>query len=162
MLTWAGKTAALDLCLHLVHRDHGAPVANGLARRLVLASHGPGGQAQFITPPARVRVTDPLGPALDCARARLDMPLTVQDLARQSGLSARHLARRMRAEVELTPLGWLHRQRITRARDLLERTDATGEKIAAQCGMGTAITLRRNFHRTVGVSPTAYRAGFRS
>jgi transcriptional regulator GlxA family with amidase domain len=161
VLTSAGKTAALDLCLHLVHRDHGASAANGLARRLVVASHRPGGQAQFIAPPPDPRVTDRLGSALDWARAHLDKPLTVQDLARESGLSARQLARRMRAEVGLSPLGWLHHQRITRAQDLLERTEASVEQIAARCGMGTATTLRRHFHRTVGVSPTAYRTAFR-
>src|SRR5215218_3467120 len=48
VLTSAGKTAALDLCLHLVHTDLGASAANGLARRLVVPSHRPGGQAQFI------------------------------------------------------------------------------------------------------------------
>ena len=162
VLTSAGKTAALDLCLHLVHRDHGASAANGLARRLVVASHRPGGQAQFIAPPPDPRVTDRLGLALDWARAHLDKPLTVQDLARESGLSARQLARRMRAETGLTPLGWLHQQRITRAQDLLERTQASVEQIAARCGMGTATTLRRHFQRTVGVSPTAYRTAFRS
>jgi AraC family transcriptional regulator, transcriptional activator FtrA len=161
VLTSAGKTAALDLCLHLVQRDHGAAAANGLARRLVVASHRHGGQAQFIASPPDPRVTDRLGPALDWARARLDEPLTVQDLARQSGLSARQLARRMRAEVGLTPLGWLHQQRITRAQDLLERTEASVEQIAARCGMGTATTLRRRFHQAVGVSPTAYRTAFR-
>jgi transcriptional regulator GlxA family with amidase domain len=161
VLTSAGKTAALDLCLHLVHRDHGASAANGLARRLVVASHRPGGQAQFIAPPPDPRVTDRLGPALDWARANLDKTLTVQDLARESGLSARQLARRMRAEVGLSPLGWLHHQRITRAQDLLERTEASVEQIAVRCGMGTATTLRRHFHRTVGVSPTAYRTAFR-
>ncbi len=161
ILTSAGKTAALDLCLHLVHRDHGASAANGLARRLVVASHRPGGQAQFIAPPPDPRVTDLLGPALDWARAHLDKPVTVQDLARESGISARHLARRMRAEVGLTPLGWLHQQRIIRAQDLLERTEASVEQIAARCGMGTATTLRRRFHQTVGVSPTAYRTAFR-
>jgi len=161
VLTSAGKTAALDLCLHLVHRDHGASAANGLARRLVVASHRPGGQAQFVAPPPGPRVTDRLGPALDWARGRLDQPLTVPDLARESGLSTRQLARRMRAEVGLTPLGWLHQQRIIRAQDLLERTEASVEQIAARCGMGTATTLRRHFHRTVGVSPTAYRTAFR-
>jgi transcriptional regulator GlxA family with amidase domain len=161
VLTSAGKTAALDLCLHLVHRDHGASAANGLARRLVVASHRPGGQAQFIAPPPGPQVTDRLGPALNWAMAHLDKPLTVQDLARQSGLSARQLARRMRAEAGLTPLGWLHQQRISRAQDLLERTGASVEQIAARCGMGTATTLRRHFHRTVGVSPTAYRTAFR-
>jgi AraC family transcriptional regulator, transcriptional activator FtrA len=68
----------------------------------------------------------------------------------------------MRAELGLTPLEWLHRQRITRAQDLLERTEAPVEQIAARCGMGTATTLRRHFHRTLGVSPTAYRTAFRS
>jgi transcriptional regulator GlxA family with amidase domain len=67
----------------------------------------------------------------------------------------------MRAEAGLTPLGWLHKQRITRAQDLLERTEASVEQVAAQCGMGTATTLRRHFQRAVGVSPTAYRAAFR-
>lgn len=162
VLTSAGKTAALDLCLHLVYRDHGASAANGLARRLVVASHRPGGQAQFIAPPPDPRVTDRLGTALDWARARLDKPLTVQDLAREARLSPRHLARRMRAETGLTPLSWLHQQRITHAQDLLERTEATVEQIAAKCGMGTATTLRRHFHRSVGVSPMAYRTAFRS
>jgi AraC family transcriptional activator FtrA len=160
-LTSAGKTAALDLCLHLVQRDHGAAAANGLARRLVVASHRPGGQAQFIAPPPDPRVTDRLGPALDWARAHLDEPLTVRDLARESGLSARQLARRMAAELGLTPLGWLNRQRVNRAQDLLERTEASVEQIAGRCGMGTATTLRRHFQRAVGVSPTAYRTAFR-
>jgi AraC family transcriptional activator FtrA len=161
VLTSAGKTAALDLCLHLVHRDYGASAANGLARRLVVASHRPGGQAQFIAPPPGPPLTNRLGSALDWARSQLDQPLTVLDLARESRLSARQLARRMRAEVGLTPLGWLHQQRITRAQDLLERTDISVEQIAARCGMGTATTLRRHFHRSVGVSPTTYRAAFR-
>ena len=161
VLTSAGKTAALDLCLHLVQRDHGAAAANGLARRLVVASHRPGGQAQFIAPPPDPRVTDRLGQALDWARARLDEPLTVRDLARESGLGARQLARRMRAETGSAPLEWLHRQRVNRAQDLLERTEASVEQIAARCGMGTATTLRRHFHQAVGVSPTAYRTAFR-
>ncbi|MGF1651983.1 MAG: helix-turn-helix domain-containing protein [Actinomycetales bacterium] len=93
--------------------------------------------------------------------ALLDQPVTVQDLARQAGLSTRQLARRMVAEAGATPLTWLHRQRITRAQELLERTDASVEQIATRCGMGTATTLRRHFHRAVGVSPTAYRTTFR-
>ncbi|MGZ4617729.1 MAG: GlxA family transcriptional regulator [Frankiaceae bacterium] len=161
VLTSAGKTAALDLCLHLVHTDHGASAANGLARRLVVPSHRPGGQAQFIPSPPDPRVADRLGQALDWARARLDQPITVQDLAREAGLSARQLSRRMTAELGLAPLSWLHHQRITRAQDLLERTDASVEQIAGRCGMGTATTLRRHFQRSVGVSPTAYRTTFR-
>lgn len=161
VLTSAGKTAALDLCLHLVHLDHGAAAANGLARRLVAPTHRAGGQAQFIAPPPDPRVTDALAAALDWARERLDQPITVEQLARQAGLSTRQLARRMRAETGTGPLDWLHRQRVMRAQDLLERTDASVEQVAARCGLGTATTLRRHFARVVGVSPTAYRGTFR-
>ncbi|WP_019607279.1 GlxA family transcriptional regulator [Nocardiopsis sp. CNS-639] len=162
VLTSAGKTAALDLCLHLVRGDHGAAAASGLARRLVAPAHRPGGQAQFIAPPAAPRAPDSLGEALEWARARLDRPLTVEDLARRAGLSSRQLVRRVRAETGTTPLVWLHRQRVHLAQELLESTDATVEQIAARCGMGTATTLRRHFHRTVGVSPLAYRSAFRA
>ena len=161
VLTSAGKTAALDLCLHLVRRDLGAAAANAVARRLVVPAHRSGGQAQFITPPAEPRNPDGLAPTLEWARARLDQPITVRDLADHAGLSTRQLARRMHAELQAGPLHWLHQQRIARAQELLERTDASVEQIAASCGMGTAATLRRHFHRVVGVSPTAYRATFR-
>lgn len=161
VLTSAGKTAALDLCLHLVRLDLGATAANGLARRMVVPAHRGGGQAQFITPPPAPRSPDGLAPTLEWARARLDQPLTVADLARNAGLSTRQLARRMRAELGAGPLEWLHRQRISRAQELLERTEASVEQVAASCGLGTAATLRRHFHRTVGVTPTAYRETFR-
>ena len=161
VLTSAGKTAALDLCIHLVRRDLGAAAANGLARQLVVPAHRSGGQAQFIVTPAEPRSPDGLAPTLEWAQGRLDQPLTVRDLAAHAGLSTRQLGRRMHAELRSGPLDWLHHQRVTRAQELLERTDASVEQIAAGCGMGTAATLRRHFHRTVGVTPTAYRATFR-
>jgi AraC family transcriptional regulator, transcriptional activator FtrA len=161
VLTSAGKTAALDLCLHLVRRDLGAAAANGIARRLVVPAHRSGGQAQFIIPPAEPRGPDGIAPTLAWARARLDRPLTVGDLARHAALSTRQLARRMHVEVQVGPLDWLQQQRVARAQELLERTDASVEQVAAGCGLGTAATLRRHFHRVVGVTPTEYRATFR-
>lgn len=161
VLTSAGKTAALDLCVHLVRSDLGAAAANGIARNLVVPAHRTGGQAQFITPPAQPSVPDGLAPTLEWARARLDQPLTVRELADHAGLSTRQLARRMQAELQTGPLDWLHHQRISRAQELLERTDASIDQIADSCGMGTAATLRRHFHRTLGVTPTTYRTTFR-
>lgn len=161
VLTSAGKTAALDLCIHLVHRDLGASAANGIARRLVVPAHRGGEQAQVVRPPTEPRSADGLAPTLEWARTRLDQPLTVREMAGHANLSTRQLARSMHAELQAGPLDWLHQQRVVRAQELLERTDASVEQIAASCGMGTAATLRRHFHRTVGVTPTAYRATFR-
>ena len=141
--------------------DLGAAAANGIARNLVVPAHRTGGQAQFITPPAQPRVPEGLAATLEWARARLDQPLTVRELADHAGLSTRQLARRMQAELQTGPLDWLHQQRISRAQELLERTDASIDQIAGSCGMGTAATLRRHFHRALGVTPTTYRTTFR-
>jgi transcriptional regulator GlxA family with amidase domain len=162
LLTSAGKTAALDLCLHLVRKDLGATAANEVARRLVVPSQRTGGQAQFVVPPPLPRASAGLEPTLAWARAHLEQPLTVTDLARHAGLSPRQLARRMHAELQARPLEWLHRQRVLRAQEMLERTDAGIDQIAARCGLGSAATLRRHFTRTTGVTPTAYRVSFGS
>ncbi|MBD5784686.1 helix-turn-helix domain-containing protein [Cellulosimicrobium terreum] len=160
VLTSAGKSAALDLCIHLVHRDLGAAAASGVARRLVVPAHRGGGQAQFVAPPELPRSTGGIAPTLEWARGRLDQPLTVRDLAGHANLSTRQLARRMLADLQVRPLEWLHQQRIARAQELLERSDASIEQIATRCGLGTATTLRRHFRRAVGVTPTSYRSSF--
>ncbi|UYN84455.1 MAG: helix-turn-helix domain-containing protein [Microcella sp.] len=160
IVTSAGKTAALDLCLHLVGRDFGAAAANGLSRRLVAPAQRSGGQAQYMIRPHPGGESAGLATALDWARANLEDVITVGDMARRASLSSRQFTRRMKTETLSTPLAWLHQQRIARARELLESTGVSVERIAQLCGMGTATTLRRHFHQAVGVSPTVYRASF--
>ncbi|MGW6982660.1 helix-turn-helix domain-containing protein [Streptomyces sp. NPDC054932] len=162
VLTAAGKAAAVDLCLHLIHLDHGAAVANSIARRLVMQPHRPGGQAQFVSTPVEVAGDHRLADLLAWAQQRLDRPLTVTDLARRASTSPRHLGRQFRAVTGQTPLQWLLTQRVRRAQELLEATDDTVEAVAAATGMGTATTLRRQFKRVVGVPPDSYRRAFRS
>ncbi|MET7668325.1 helix-turn-helix domain-containing protein [Micromonospora luteifusca] len=162
VLASAGKAAAIDLCLHLIRRDHGSTIANAVARRLVVPPHRAGGQAQFVTAPVPARDNHPLADLLPWVIEQLNQPLTVEDLARQANLSSRHLARHFRSVTGTTPLQWLSTQRIRRAQELLENTDHSIDAIAEQAGMGTATTLRRHFHRTVGVPPDAYRRTFRT
>jgi AraC family transcriptional activator FtrA len=162
VLTAAGKAAAVDLCLHLIHLDHGATVANAVARRLVMAPHRPGGQAQFVATPMRAAGDHALAGVLAWAQESLDQPLTVTDLARRASTSPRHLGRQFRAVTGQTPLQWLLTQRVRRAQELLEATDDSVESIAVATGMGTSTTLRRQFKRVVGVPPDTYRRTFRS
>ncbi|MFJ9311919.1 GlxA family transcriptional regulator [Streptomyces cyaneofuscatus] len=160
VLTSAGLTAGLDLCLHLVRRDLGAHVANQLARRMVVPAHRPGGQAQFIDQPMPATDDRGLAPVLDWARERLDEPLTVEDLARQAAMSPRTLYRRLQAATGVTPLQWLLNQRIRRAQSLLESTDLPVSRIGELSGLGTANNLRHHFLKQVGVSPSDYRRAF--
>ncbi|WFE44204.1 helix-turn-helix domain-containing protein [Verrucosispora sp. WMMD1129] len=162
VLTSAGKAAAMDLCLHLVRRDHGPAIANVVARRLVVPPHRAGGQAQFVSTPVPARDGRPLTELLPWVMRRLDQPLTVEDLARQASLSSRQLTRQFRSVTGTTPLQWLLTQRIRRAQELLESTDDSIDTIASAAGMGTATTLRRHFHRVIGVPPDTYRRTFRA
>jgi AraC family transcriptional regulator, transcriptional activator FtrA len=162
VLTAAGKAAAVDLCLHLIHLDHGATIANTVARRLVVPPHRAGGQAQFVSTPVQVSGDHSLAQLLAWAGERLDQPLTVTDLARRANTSPRHLGRQFRSVTGQTPLQWLLTQRVRRAQQLLESTDDGIEKVAVATGLGTATTLRRHFQRVVGVPPNVYRRSFRS
>jgi AraC family transcriptional activator FtrA len=162
VLTSAGKAAAVDLCLHLVHLDHGAAIANTVARRLVVQPHRNGGQAQFVTTPIQVSGDHQLARLLAWAQERLDQPLTVTDLARHASTSPRNLGRQFRAVTGQAPIQWLLTQRVRRAQELLESTDESVEAVATATGMGTATTLRRQFKRIVGVPPDSYRRSFRT
>ncbi|HEU4563089.1 MAG TPA: helix-turn-helix domain-containing protein [Gemmatimonadaceae bacterium] len=161
VLTSAGVAAGIDLCLHVVRTDYGAAVANAVARRLVIAPHRSGGQAQFIPRP----LAEERGKRLEATRAwiahHLAEPLTVQRMARHAGMSMRTFARRFREETGTSPLRWLLRQRLLAAQQLLEESDAAVERVAAACGFGSAMSLRIHFRRELGTSPLAYRRAFR-
>jgi transcriptional regulator GlxA family with amidase domain len=161
VLTSAGLAAGLDLCLHLVRLDFGADVANLLARRLVIAPHRLGGQAQYVELPLPRHQDDSLAPLLHWALEHLDRPLTVDELAARQFVTARTLMRRFRAATGLAPLQWLLAQRVQRARQLLESTEDPPGRIAESCGLGTEANLRHHFARLVGVPPTEYRREFR-
>ena len=161
VLTSAGSAAGLDLCLHIVRQDHGAAIANNVARRLVLAPHRDGGQQQFVaTPIAREAGNGRLAALLDWLPGHLDEELNVGDLARRAGMSLRAFQRRFRETLGTTPGEWLARQRVAHARQLAETTDLTVEQIAAQSGFGSVETLRHHFRRLVGTTPGRYRRSF--
>ncbi len=159
ILTSAGVAAGIDLCLHLVRADHGADAAVRIARRMVVAPHRDGGQAQWLQrplPPPGQGLADTCAWALQ----HLAQPLSVADLAEHAGWAPRSLARRFLDETGLTPLRWLTAQRVLEARRLLEATDLPVEQVAGRCGLGTAANLRLHLARDASTTPTAYRAAY--
>lgn len=161
ILTSAGTAAGMDLCLHLVRLDHGAEVANGVARRVVMPPHRDGGQAQYIDQPVAPRAGSDLQPTLDWAREHLDQPLSVEQLAAHAAMSPRTFARRFKAHTGTTPHEWLLDQRIDVARRMLESSDQTIDWIASRAGFGSAAALRHHFQRRLHTSPNRYRRTFR-
>ncbi|WP_371127110.1 GlxA family transcriptional regulator [Streptomyces sp. 2112.3] len=161
VLTAAGVASGIDLCLHMVRCDHGAAVANDVARRTVVPPHREGGQAQYIRRPVPEPRESSTGVARAWALEHLDRPLSLRELAARESMSVRTFTRRFRDEVGVSPLQWLTQQRIERARQLLEETELTVDRIAAEAGFGTAASLRMHLQAALGVSPRAYRRTFR-
>jgi transcriptional regulator GlxA family with amidase domain len=161
VLTSAGNAAGIDLCLHLVRRDHGADVANRVARRMVVAAHRDGGQAQFIDLPVPARpADDPIAAAMDWALGRLPERVAVEDMARRAHLSPRQFSRRFRGATGASPAAWLLRRRLDAALPLLESSDEPVEQVGARVGFPTPAAFRRHFARAYGVPPSRWRRTF--
>ncbi|WP_328676546.1 helix-turn-helix domain-containing protein [Streptomyces sp. NBC_00322] len=162
VLTSAGVAAGIDLCLHIVRRDHGTAVANDVARRTVVPPHRDGGQAQYIHRPVPEPQLATTTGARAWALSRLHEPIQLRDMADQESMSVRTFTRRFREEAGISPGQWLTRQRVERARHLLESTDLSVDQVARDAGFGTAQSMRQHLQAALGVPPTAYRRAFRA
>lgn len=160
VVTSAGLAAGIDLCLHIIRTDHGAAVANTVARLAVVAPVRPGGQAQFLTAAVPSTAPTSLSQTRAWALTKIQEKLTLADLADHANVSIRTLNRRFRDETGLSPLQWLLQLRIDRARELLEATDLPVAVIAHRSGLGSVDSLRDHFVHKTGLTPSAYRAAF--
>lgn len=160
IITSAGTAAGLDACLHLLRQELGAEVANTIARRMVVAPQRDGGQAQFVDRPIPTSVSLSLAPVTEWMLENLRLDLSVEQLAAKAHMSPRTFARRFKADLGATPAAWLGRQRVLRAQRMLEQTDLGLDRIAYECGFGSAAVMRQNFARALDTTPTAYRQRF--
>jgi transcriptional regulator GlxA family with amidase domain len=161
LLTSAGSAASLDLCLHVVQRDHGTEIAARVARDLVVPLYRPGGQAQYIETPLPLPGGDLFADTIGWLRAHLDEAVTVSDLAARCAMSPRTFARRFLASTGATPLAWIVRERIRLAQRMLETSEVPVDAVARNSGFGSAENLRKHFGRAIGTTPQAYRRTFR-
>jgi transcriptional regulator GlxA family with amidase domain len=160
VVTGAGTAAGIDAALHIVRTELGASAANVIARRMVVPPQRDGGQSQYIQSPVSPVCADSFAAVADWMVQNLHEDLTVDQLARKALMSSRTFARRFRADMGTTPSAWLNRQRIIRAQQLLERTDAPLESVAQDTGFGTASVMRHHFVKVLQTTPTAYRRAF--
>lgn len=155
----AGSAAALDLAIEIVRQDFGHEVANEVARRLVISPHRTGGQAQFVETPVPQK-HQRFSSTLDWAIEQLNTLLKVDDLARHANMSRRSFDRHFKASIGMPPKEWLNQQRIRLAKELLEKDRLTMDELASRVGFDNTVTLRFNFHKFVGISPSEYQHQF--
>jgi transcriptional regulator GlxA family with amidase domain len=161
--TSAGVAAGMDLALALVEADLGPQRALGVARELVLFLRRPGSQSQFSVPLWSVQpASDVMREVIEAIHLDPGGQHGIDDLASLAGLSPRHLQRRFTQETGLPPAAYVEKVRVEAAKQALAERDDPLETIARRCGFGTAETLRRTFHRHVGIAPSEYRDRFRT
>ncbi|MFD4524331.1 GlxA family transcriptional regulator [Streptomyces sp. NPDC058470] len=162
ILTSAGAASGVDVCLHILRKDHGSELANKVARRCVVPPWRDGGQAQYIEQPVPESAATSTAATRAWALDRLGDPLALSDLAGHARMSPRTFARRFNDEVGLSPGRWLIQQRVSRARHLLESSDLSVDQIAGEVGFATGTSLRQHLHAAIGVAPQAYRRTFQA
>jgi len=161
IVTSAGSSAGLDVCLHLVRNDYGASVANTVARRLVIHAHREGGQAQFIQQAVAKRPEqNRLSELMDKVRASLDYEHSIKSMATQAAMSPRTFQRRFVALSGVPVTQWLINERVSKACDLLESTNSSLMHISIDVGFKTPENMRYHFKQAQLPSPNYYRKRF--
>lgn len=162
VLTSAGTAAGIDCCLHLLRTLCGAEVAMRAARRMVVAPHRQGGQAQYIEQPLRLSAEgDRFSALLDWLALHLNEAHSLDALAERAHMSRRNFTRRFREATGTTVHQWRLNQRLALAQRLLEGSPQSIEAIAVDAGFGSAVSLRQHFTAAFKTSPSTYRRQFR-
>jgi AraC-like DNA-binding protein len=84
-------------------------------------------------------------------------PLTLEEIAARSNISVRHLNRIFQSYYQTTPISYLQRLRLERARMLLRQSGLPITKISYECGFNDSNYFTRKFSKTYGLSPKAFR-----
>ena len=160
VITAAGSAAGLDMMLHIVRTDHGARVANMVARRLVIPPYRRGDQAQFVMRPVLPDESGRLTSLIDWLRVNLKRPHTLEALSARAAMSSRTLQRQFADATGFPPYEWILRERVAVAQEMLESRNATLARVADLCGFKSEQSMRKHFRRIAGTSPATYRQQF--
>lgn len=162
LLTSAGTAAGIDCCLHMLRQQHGAELANTVARRLVVPPHRQGGQAQFIDQPLPTTARESnLAHLIDWLRSNLQSAQSLDSLAERSNMSRRTFTRQFRLLTGTTLGKWLLNERLMLCQRLLETTGLSIEQISLNAGFGSTVSMRNHFRTSFGVTPTTWRHTFK-
>ena len=158
IVTAAGVTSGIDLCLSLVEEDLGLDIALRVARALVLFVRRSGGEHQFSTALAFQQSSKiPLRELPIWIVENLAKPLSVDQLASRLGMSVRNFSRTFAREFGSTPAKFVARLRVETAKRLLEDSEKGMEQIAVECGFGSVDSMQRTFRQETARVPGAFR-----
>jgi transcriptional regulator GlxA family with amidase domain len=156
----AGVNAGLDLSLYLVEKFCGRQAAVESAKTMVL-DMGRISQTPYERLIFRKDHGDPLVvKAQEWIERHESEPIDYEWLAQELRMSRRSMERRFKQSLGVTPLGYVQKLRVERAKLLLEEGTRTFSEIAYQVGYEDIPFFRKIFVRLTGLRPHEYQRRF--
>ncbi len=107
--------------------------------------------------PAKTQMHPGLARATRLIKTHMNNPLRVEDVSAAAGLSPSHLGRLFRQTYGVTPMDYLRRCRVERARHLLTTTSLTVKQIASDVGIRDLQFFNKMIRRDLGHAPRELR-----
>lgn len=154
-ITCCGGTAAVDMALELIRLQQGPELTNAAARYIFHDRLRSPNESQLhpVHEPVGSTVHGKLLSAILSMERNIEQPVKLPQLAKEAGLSLRHMERLFRDHTGATPARYYLDLRLDRARGLITQTELKVLEVAIACGFKSAEHLARAYKQRFGVSP---------
>jgi transcriptional regulator GlxA family with amidase domain len=156
--TCSGGVAPLELMLNLIEQKLGLQVSRQVSEQFIVERIRGSGDRQYV--PLRAQVGAAHRSVLAVAElmaANIENPLSLERIARQSGLSRRQIERLFKRQVNCVPKRYYIELRLKRARELLLQTSMPIMAISTACGFQSPPHFSKCYRSHFGHPPTAER-----
>jgi transcriptional regulator GlxA family with amidase domain len=150
-ITCTGGTAPLDLMLTLIEARLGAKLAGQVREQFIVTITRPAEERQLGGQPRH----PVLSKAWQMMEETIASPLSVREIARRAGLSARQLERLFHGHLGVGPAQFYSGLRLERARQLLRQTPLSVTEVAMACGFQSASHFSTRYSARFGCTPKA-------
>ena len=158
LFTCAGGTAAMDMMLAVIERDHGASLATQVAELFISTN------SRAASDPQRRSIVERTGvhhagvvSCIELMESNLEQPITTNELAEMVNVSSRQLERLFRSYLQTTPTLYYQQVRLKAGHELLRQTTMSVLEVAAAVGFSSPDYFSRRFRAYIGFSPTEAR-----
>ncbi|MFT5068971.1 MAG: transcriptional regulator GlxA family with amidase domain [Candidatus Paceibacteria bacterium] len=159
LFTCSGGSAGLDMMLQIIADQHGYELALLVAEQYMHPHIRPPHQDQRMRLQSRLNINNPrLIKAIDFMRQNLDAPLTCQELADASNMSARQMERLFKQYLQHSPGQYYLHLRLEKTQQLLRQSSLSVLQVATACGFSSTSYLARCYQKKYDCSPRQERA----
>ena len=161
-ITTGGASPCIDMMLHLIAGHYGRGLSESVMRAFLYDPVHAGSDPQTLVSVSRLQKRSPkVARAILLMEQRIEEPLSVAEIARESGLSVRRLEMLFRDEFGVGPGRYFRQLRLQEAWRMVLETPRALQEIALRCGFNSQSAFTRAFSDQFGLTPSRLRAGER-